>query len=61
MTEKKETDIGLNTLGGKIVTAGLTGTGVMAAIGPPAWLIAVPIMVTLVGMLICTRSFWWRR
>ena len=61
MENKKETDIGLNTLGGKIVTTGLTSMFIMSATGVPIWLTAVPVMVVLVGVAICTRSFWWRR
>lgn len=61
MENKNEIDIGLNTLGGRIVIAGLTSMGVTAAVDIPIWLTAVPVLVVLVGVAICTRSFWWRR
>lgn len=61
MENKKETDIGLNTLGGRIVTVGLVSMGGTAAAGVPIWLTAVAVLVVLAGVAICTRSFWWRR
>lgn len=61
MENKKETDIGLNTLAGRIVVAGLTTMGLTAVGGAPAWVIVVATLVVLVGVVICTRSFWWRR
>lgn len=61
MAQESKTDIGLNALGVKMVHAGLTGTPVLVICGAPVWLIMVPVVVTLVGVLICTQSFWWRR
>lgn len=61
MKQENEMDIGLNALGGNMVNGGLAGTPVLVVCGAPVWLIMVPVVVTLVGVLICTRSFWWRR
>lgn len=60
MKESKEIDIGLNKLAATMVTVGLGSMGMMV-FGDSTGLVIVPVMVVVVGLAICTRSFWWRR
>lgn len=60
MTENNEKEIGLNRAGVTLVSLGLTSTVLMAAYGMPAGLMTLPVVVTMAGLLICTRWIWHR-
>lgn len=58
MMKNNEKEIGLNRAGVTLVSLGLASTALMAVNGISAGLVALPILVTLAGLLICTRWIW---
>jgi len=61
MNSDNENDIGLNRTGVTLTVVGLGATSTMTVLGLPWLLVSVPVLVTLSGILLCTRFFWHRR
>ncbi|VVT28151.1 hypothetical protein [Marinobacter salarius] len=58
MKTSEEKEIGLNRTGVYLVWLGLAFAVGFAAKALPVWLFALPVGVTVAGILICTRSIW---
>lgn len=61
MRNDERNDIGLNRTGVMLTVVGLGATSTMTVLNLPWVLVAVPVLVTVSGILLCTRSIWQRR